>query len=183
MNTEQNFIDVNGTTTATSTLASRITSPTIPRGTGVGERVGSSLRFTRVDMRIHIAPASTTSANTSVRIIAVRNKEAGNASVSKILQTTTSFSSPINNLFKDLGLVLLYDEIFTVGTVTSGVGNVDIVRTFTGDNWHLQYTNANTDGSLTDVESGCISVFWMVDQVNTTAPVFTSTARYWYVDN
>lgn len=183
LNTELNYADANGTTTATSTLASRITMPTIPQGVGVGSRVGASLRIAKLQLRIHVAPAATMSADTSVRFLLVRNRDAGNAQVSNILQTTTLFSSPLNSELEALNIDVLDDWIAQCGTVTSGTGNIDIVRTYTRDDWHVNYDVTDTSGAVANIIGGAMSLYWYVDQVNTLAPVFTSTMRYWYVDN
>lgn len=183
LNTESNYIDATGSTTSTATLSSRIAHPTIPQGSGVGQRVGSSLRLTRLDLRINIANVAAMTSDTSVRILVVRNKANGGAQPADILQTTTNFASPIHHLFKEHELVLLWDEIVTVGTATSGMGPVNIVRSFTGENWHVQFDDTDTSGVLANVVEGAISVFWMLDYVSGAAPVFNSICRYHYVDN
>lgn len=182
LNTEDKFVDVAGTTTSTATLVKRIASPTIAQGLTVNTRSGASIRITRADLRITaVTPAAATTANV-IRVIVVRHREADEPTASEILATTTDITSPQFNSASARGVDFLMDQNFTIGTATGGDGSVSITRSFTSDNWQMVWTNSDTTGVPTNLIEGSISVWWMIDNV-TTAPVFTSTMRLWYVDN
>jgi aerobic-type carbon monoxide dehydrogenase small subunit (CoxS/CutS family) len=182
LNTENMFVDTAGTTTSTATLVQRIASPVIPQGDTVGSRAGVSIRVDSVDLRIScVVPAAATTGNV-VRIIAVRNRKDGSASVADILQTTTDISSPIHNLFAEHQLELLMDQTYELGTATGSPGAFYVHRVWNPTDWHMTWTDSDTTGVNSNLVEGAISVWWYVDNV-TTAPVFTSTMRVRYVDN
>lgn len=182
LNTETNYVDVNGTTTATTTLASRIASPTIAQGDGVGNRAGMSVRISRVDTRISIVvPAAATTANV-VRIIQVRHRRTGAPALSDILETTTSITSPIADHAKRMGVDILKDICVPLGTATGGDGSAYVEWSHVGLSDHMTWPDSDTTGLPSACINGCINTYWYVDNV-TTVPVFTSTSRYWYVDN
>lgn len=183
LNTETKFVDTAGTTTSTATLVSCIASPTIAQGLTVNTRQGANIRITKINQRISISAAAAATLGCNVRIITVRNKWSDSTiAVADILQTTTDFSSPFHNLFQEHGLELIQDETVRIGTATSDNSVVTIDRQFSRPNWQMTWTDADTTGVPSNLVRGAIQTFWMVDNV-TTAPVFTSTNRLWFVDN
>lgn len=183
LNTETKYIDVVGSTTATATLGSRISSPTIPQGLTVSQRQGVNIRVTKVEQRINILAAAAATNGCNVRILTVRAKlQDGVPVVADILQTPTDFSSPIHNLFKEHGLELLQDEIVRVGTPTADNASVTIERTFSLPNGQMTWIDSDTTGVPANLVRGAIVTYWYLDNV-TTAPYFTATNRFWYVDN
>jgi hypothetical protein len=182
LNTETKYVDVAGTTTATGTLATRIASPTIPQGATVGGRNGAGVRVTKVEQRINIEAATAATKGCNVRIITVRHKHSGTPAVADVLQVTTDFSSPIHNNIVANHIEVISDQTYTVGTSTSENATVLVANTFSRANWQMEWTDADTTGVPADLINGGIVTMWMIDNV-TTAPVFTSTNRVWFVDN
>jgi len=180
LNTELKYVDTAGTTTVTATLTSRIASPTIAQGLTALTRTGSSIRVVDCELRINAASASAT-AYTQIRVIVTRFLEASAPATSAILQSTTDFSSPLNHLFKANGLQLLDDFVIVVGTGTVD-GVTSIVKHYKNDNWHMQWTDADTTGAPANLVSGGIYVHWYADQISV-APIMNSTMRIRYVDN
>ena len=183
LNTEEKFIDANGTTTATSTLVQRIAMPAIPQGVGDNERVGSNLRITRVETRIIISAAAAATTGGVVRIIQVRHKEAVAPTAAEILEVTTEASSPYNKKQKELGITVLKDIFVPIGTVTGGNSVAAVEWTHSGTNDQVSFATADVTGVNTNVYTGVISTWWMMDSNFSTAPVFASTSRYYWVDN
>ncbi len=183
LNTEQNFIDTNGTTTATTTLVSRIAMATIPQGAGVGSRIGASIRITSAELFIQVAAATTATNGNTIRVLVTRNGSDGNAAVGEVLQTTTSISSPIFHLLEESDIELLDDFTIDVGMPGGGNSTRFVKKTYTGRSWHCQWPDTDTTGTPSTLLEGAINVFWFIDAVYTAAPVFTSTMRLNYVDN
>lgn len=183
LNTETKYSDSVGTTTATGTLVSRIPSPTIAQGLTVNTRQGTNIRIVKVEQRINIQAAVAATLGCNVRIITVRQRlNDGTITVADVLQTSTDFSSPIHNLFHEHGLTLLQDETVRLGTATADNSCITLERTFKLPNGQMTWTDADTTGVPSNLVRGAIQTFWMVDNV-TTAPYFTATNRFWYVDN
>ncbi len=183
LNTEENYIDASTSTTTSTTGASKLTFPTIPQGTSVGQRIGSSIRLTRIEFRLQVtAQAAATTAN-SIRVLMTRNKDPGAAQATDILQTATDITSPLNHIYKEKGLQLLLDEVINVDPA----GNGSCYRTWIIDdramnNMHVQYPDTDTAGLASSILEGQVNVFWYADSV-TTSPVFTGKVRFCYVDN
>lgn len=183
LNTEEKFVDVNSTTTATSTLAQRIAFPTIPQGLDDNSRVGNGFRITRVHTCIHITAASAQALPTVVRIIQVRNKATGEPIVGRILETTTRSTSPYNSEMAKLNIEVLFDRSVTI-TPKSGGGSSAVVEwTHSRANDQVVYPTDDTTGLPSNLTSGCISTWWMLDLNFDVSPVFQATSRYYYVDN
>jgi len=182
LNTETKYVDVNGTTTATGTLVLRIQPPTIAQGSTVNQRNGAGVRITAVDQRINITAATAATAGCNIRIIVVRHLHAGNPNVADVLQTTTDISSPLHNNLRANHIELISDQTYSLGTADSGNSSLYISNTYSRANWQMEWTDADTTGVPANCINGVIATMWMIDNV-TTAPVFTSTNRYWYVDN
>ena len=182
LNTEEKFIDVNGTTTATSTLASRIAAPTIPQDITDNGRTGSSLRITRVETRVSISPVLTSTTPSFVRIIQVRHKRSGACPAASVLEVTTSMTSPYNVNHQSLGVEILYDQVLPVCSFDGGVGAY-VEWTVNRANMHIIFTTGDTTGVVGNQEEGAITTFWMMDTNFTVAPIFASTSRYYFVDN
>lgn len=182
LNTESKFVDVAGTTTATATLTSRIAAPTIAQGLTVGTRTGASLRVTKVETRISIVAALAATLPTNVRIIQARNTRTGQSVPADILETSTDFSSPINNECAANGIQILKDVVVPIGTATGGDGCAYLQWTHSALSDHMLWPDADTTGTPAACIKGCITTLWMLDNV-TTAPVFTAKSRYWFVDN
>lgn len=182
LNTETKFLDVAGTTTATTTLSTRIQSPTLAQGLTDSTRTGASVRITKVETRVSIVvPAAATTANV-VRIIQVRYLRTGAPALADILDTTTDITSPLNDHHADLGVQILKDLSVPLGTATGGDGSAYVHWTHTGLADHMTWPDADTTGTPAACLKGAIYTYWMVDNV-TTVPVFTSKSRYWFVDN
>jgi len=182
LNTEEKFLDVSGTTTATSTLVSRIAMPVIPQDNTDNGRSGSSIRVTRVHTRIAISPVLTSTTPSFVRIIQARNLNAGNPSAADILEVTTEMTSPVNKNAAAKGIQILKDEVVPIGAFNGGMGAyVEWVHSGASD--HMVYTTSDTTGVAGNVVKGAINTFWMLDANFTVAPVFASTSRFFYVDN
>lgn len=183
LNTEEKYVDVNGTTTATSTLAQRIASPTIPLGTDDNSRNGSSIRITRVHTCIHITAASAQTLPTVVRIIQVRNRAVDVPNVARILETTTRSTSPYNAESKELNIDILYDRSVTIAPKTAGNSSAVVEWTHQAMGDHMVWPTTDTTGLPADLNKGAIATFWMLDLNFDVAPVFQATSRYYYVDN
>jgi len=183
LNTEEKFVDVNGTTTATSTLAQRIAFATVPQGQDDNSRIGNGFRITRVHTCIHITAASAQALPTVVRIIQVRNKATGEPIVARILESTTRSVSPYNSEMKSLNIEVLYDRSVTITPKTGGGSSAIVEWTHQRVNDQVVYPTSDTTGLPADTTSGCIATFWMLDLNFDVAPVFQATSRYYYVDN
>lgn len=181
LNTEDKFVDTAGTTTATTTLTSRIASPTIPQGLTASTRSGSSIRITKAQLRINIQSGDA-ALPVLVRVIVTRFRQPSAPATSAILQTTTDFSSHLNHHFTANGLELLMDKVYTVGSKTSDTGSIYINKTFTNPNWHMIWADSDTTGVPADLLEGAIYVHWYADQT-AFPPIFNSTMRMTYVDN
>jgi len=182
LNTEEKFLDVNGTTTATSTLVARIATPVIPQDATDNGRTGSSIRITRVQTRISISPVLTSTTPSFVRIIQVRNLNSGSVAAASILEVTTEMTSPINKNASALGVQILKDIVVPIGAFNGGNGAyVEWEHSGVGD--HLIFTTSDTTGVAANQVKGAITTFWMLDTNFTVAPVFASTSRFFYVDN
>jgi len=182
LNTELKYVDVNGTTTATTTLTSRIATPTIPQGSAVGQRNGAGVRCVKIDQRICIEAAAAATKGCQIRVITVRHKSAAGANVADILQVTTDISSPLHNNLAANHIELISDQTYTLGHATAPNSTILIENTFSRPNWQMEWTDADTAGTPANYINGAIATYWMQDQVST-APVYTSTNRYWFVDN
>lgn len=183
LNTEEKFVDVNGTTTATSTLTQRIAFCTVPQGITDETRIGNGFRITRVHTCIHITAASAQTLPTVVRIIQVRNKASAAPLVARILEDTTRSTSPYNSEMSALNIEVLYDRSVTI-TPKSGGGSSAVVEwTHQRANDQVVYPTSDTTGLPADVTSGAIATFWMLDLNFDVSPVFQATSRYYYVDN
>lgn len=182
LNPESKYVDVAGTTTATGTLQSRIAAPTIAQGLTNTTRTGATVRISKVETRISIVAAAAATSPTTIRIIQVRNKRAAQVPVADILQTTTDISSPLQSDYVANGVQILKDMVVCLGTATGGDGCQWVEWTHTGLADHVVWPDADTAGTPGAAEQGCISTYWMVDNVST-APIFTAKSRYWYVDN
>jgi hypothetical protein len=182
LNTETKYVDTAGTTTATGTLVKRIASPTIAQGLTVNTRSGNSVRITRCDLRIWLQVPAATTTPSALRLIVVRHREADEAAVAEILQSTTDISSPIANTAVSRGVQLLMDKVYTLGTTAGGPSSLYINKSFSSPDWQMIWQNSDTTGVPTNLLEGAISVFWMVADAST-APVLTSTMRSWFVDN
>ncbi len=184
LNTEENYVDMALTTTFTSTFASKTTTPAIAQGTGIGSRVGASIRLTRIELRVCIAPAPTQTASSVCRLIMTRNRETGTASAANTVQTTTDVSSPLNHQFTDLGLELLLDEAFPVGLAANGA--VWFKRVITDrqmPDMHMIWPDSDSAGTSGALNEGAINLWGAVDAVNTASPIITGRLRLCYVDN
>lgn len=182
LNPESKYVDVAGTTTSTGTLQSRIAAPTIAQGLTNQTRTGATVRISKVETRISIVAATAATSPTTIRIIQVRNKRAASAQPADILQTTTDISSPLQSDYQANGVQILKDITVCLGTATGGDGCQWVEWTHTGLSDHVTWPDSDTTGLPGAAEQGCISTYWMVDNVST-SPVFTSKSRYWYVDN
>lgn len=182
LNPESKYVDVAGTTTATGTLVSRIAAPTIAQGNTNQTRNGATVRISKVETRISIVAHPTATTPTTIRIIQVRNKRAASVQVADILQTTTDIASPLQSDYAANGVVILKDMVVCLGTATGGDGCQWVEWTHQGLSDHMVWPDSDTTGLPSAVEQGCISTYWMVDNVST-APVFTAKSRYWFVDN
>ena len=182
LNTEEKFLDVNSGTTATTSLVQNIVMPTIPQGLTDNDRTGSNLRITRIDTRIVICAAATSTIPMAVRIIQVRHTEQGLPTAGEILEVTTRLVSPINVKAKAFGIQVLKD--ITVPVDSFGGGSPTIVEwTHSGANDQVAYTTSDTTGVPTNVISGHISTWWMLEENFSVAPTFSGTSRVYYVDN
>jgi len=182
LNTEEKFVDTAGTTTSTATLVSRIVSPTIAQGLTVGTRSGAGVRVTRIQQRINVAATSAATLGTTIRVITVRHRHSGVPAVGDILQTTTDISSPLHNNLAANHIELISDRSYVLGTALSGTGQLLIENEFSRAIWQMEWTDADTTGVPANLINGAIVTLWMQDAV-TTAPVWTSTNRVWFVDN
>ena len=182
LNTETKYVDTSGVTTATATLAARIATPTIPQGSTVGQRQGAGVRITRVDQRICVEAAAAATKGCQIRVITVRHRTAASAAPGDILQVTTDISSPLHNNLAANHIELISDQTYTLGHATAPNSTILIENSFSRPNWQMEWTDADTTGVAANLINGGITTFWMQDQVST-APVYTSTNRCWYVDN
>lgn len=182
LNPESKFVDVAGTTTATGSLVLRIASPTIAQGDGVGSRSGASLRISKVETRIGITAVAAATAGCNVRIIQVRHLKDGTPSTSAILEDPNDFASPISNHVTEQGVVILRDEVVSLGTAAGGPSAVSTQWTHTGLADHMTWPDSDTTGLPSALTKGMIATYWMVDNL-TTAPYFIAKSRYWFVDN
>lgn len=182
LNPETKYVDVAGTTTATSTLQSRIAAPTIAQGNTNQTRNGATVRISKVETRISITAASTAVLPTNVRIIQVRNKRAAQVPVADILQTTTDITSPLQSDYQANGVQILKDITVCVGA-KEGNGSQWVEWTHTGLSDHVVWPDSDTAGTPGAAEQGCISTYWMLDGAFDVAPTFAAKSRYWFVDN
>jgi len=160
----------------------RITTPTIPQSAAVGGRNGAGIRVTKVEQRINVEASVGATKGCNIRVITVRHKHSGLPAVADVLQVTTDISSPIHNNIVANHIELISDQTYTLGTVTSENSTLLIENTFSRANWQMEWTDADTTGATANLINGAIVTMWMCDQVST-APIFTSTNRVWFVDN
>ena len=182
LNTETKYVDVAGANNATSTLVTRIVSPTIPQGATVGGRNGAGVRVTKVEQRINFEASAAATKGCNIRIITVRHRHQGTPAVADVLQVTTDFSSPLHNNLAANHIELISDETVTLGTVTSENCTLLVTNTFSRANWQMEWTDADTTGVPANLINGAIVTMWMLDNTTTT-PTITATNRIWYVDN
>jgi len=183
LNTEEKFVDVNSTTTATSTLTQRIAFATVPQGLTDETRVGNGYRITRVHTTLHITAASAATLPAIVRVIQVRNRASGAPINTRILEDTTRSTSPYNSEMKALNIDVLYDRTVLVNPKTAGGCSAVLEWTHQAANDQVVYPTTDTTGLPADVTSGAIATFWMLANSFDVAPVFEGTSRYYYVDN
>ncbi len=181
LNTEHKYVDTNGTTTVTGTLVNRIGSATIPQGDGVNARNGNSVRITSAELRIDAMPAAAATAPTTIRVIVVRFLQPTGPVNTDILQVATDITSPLDAFISEHGIEILDDFLMRVPTVGGGVGAY-VSKTYTGLDWQMVWTEADTAGSPANLITGGITTWWMGNSIST-APVMTSTMRLNYVDN
>jgi len=182
LNTEDKFVDTAGTTTTTSTLASRIASPTIAQGLTVNTRQGTSIRVTKCELRINISAIAAATLGNTIRVIVVRSNDDSTITLADVLQTTTDISSPIHNLFSAHGLELLDDFTVQLSTTAGGESQRYVKRTYSNDDWHMVWTDADTTGVPSNLVTGCMQVFWYAENSGN-PPTFVSNMRTWFVDN
>ena len=182
LNTETKFVDVGGSATATTSLVTRIVSPTIPQGSAVGGRNGAGVRVTKVEQRINVEANVAATKGCNIRVITVRHRHQGTPAVADVLQLSTDISSPIHNNLAANHIELISDQLHYVGPALSSNSSIQIINTFQRANWQMEWTDADASGVPANLINGAIVTMWMVDNV-TTAPAFISTNRVWFVDN
>jgi hypothetical protein len=183
LNTEENYADGALTTSLTTTLSTKLTPPTIAQAVGIGKRIGSSIRVTRIEVRVNVTAVAASTTGNTVRLIMTRNVETGQAAVADILQTTTDITSPLNHQIGVLGIQVLRDVTFPVNL--HGNGAYYYTTTITDSEWpdmHMIWPDSDTAGTPGALDEGCINLYMMIDSV-TTSPVVTGTVRLCYVDN
>ncbi len=183
LNTEENYADGALTTSLTSTLQTKLTPPTIAQGTGVGKRIGASVRIRRIEVRVQVTAAAASTTGNTIRLILTRNNEPGQASVANILQTTTDISSPLNHQVGVLGIQVLRDVTFDVNNAGPGsyYYKTTILDTEVPE-MHMVWPDSDSAGTPGALNEGCINLYMMSDSI-TTSPVVTGTVRLAYVDN
>lgn len=185
LNTEENYIDANLSTTATTTMASRLTFPSIPQGNGVSTRIGRSVRITRIELRLQVAAAATATTGNTTRVICTRNTNAGVAIAAQTLASTTVISSPIvvDTVTHDNGVYIMDDFTIETAAPAGGISTAWYQHTYRSVDWHLTWPSSDTAGTPAATDCGVFNIFWMVDAIATAAPIYTGSVRVWYVDN
>ncbi len=183
LNTEENYTDQNTSVAMSASFVSHMSAPTIAQGTGVGARVGASIRVTRIEVRLCLSAAAASTTGNLARFILTRNNEPGVAAAANILQSTSLITSPLNHQIEALGIEVLMDV--TVPINNAGLGPAWIHRTITDrdyPNMHMIWPDTDTTGLGSALTEGCINLFAIVDSIST-APTLTGTVRICYVDN
>ncbi len=183
LNTEENYTDQNTSVAMSAAMVSHMSAPTIAQGTGVGARIGASIRITRIEVRLCLSAAAASTTGNLARFILTRNREAGVASAANVVQSTSLITSPLNHQIDALGLEVLMDV--TVPINNAGIGPAWVHRTITDREWpdmHMIWPDTDTTGLGSALNEGCINLFAIVDSIST-APTLTGTLRFCYVDN
>jgi len=157
LNTESKYVDTAGTTTATTTLTSRIASPTIPQGSTVGQRNGAGVRVTRVDQRICVEAAAAATKGCQIRVITVRHRHNGAPGPTDILQTSTDISSPLHNNLAANHIELISDQTYTLGHATAPNSTILIENSFSRPNWQMEWTDADPTGVPGNLINGALA--------------------------
>lgn len=183
LNTEENYVDATIGATLTTTLTNKITFPTIPQGNGVGQRVGSSIRITGFEFRIHLAAGSTQSNGATARWLIVRNVGAGGPAASDFLANISDISSPYVHTYKQREITIIDDFVLDVGTPLSGNSTAFVSKRYNNPNWHCQWPDTDTAGAVGSLLEGAIGIYGIVNAVSTISPTVTGYVRFYYVDN
>jgi hypothetical protein len=192
LNTETKFLyEAIGASVLGTTLGQAMANPVIAQGAAFNQRVGASLRVTRVRYQFSIASASTTTGACAVRVIfAYKDKDVGGVAIAanQVLQTTSDSNSlPAFSLkMKATGIRVLFDKTYYLGVPASDNAVVCDHFDWKPETFDIEYASGDTTGVIADVIRGDIEMFAMLGSVAGTlgtAPSIAIDRCTEFVDN
>lgn len=183
LNTENLYVDINSTTTLTTSLAMQISPHEgITQGDTSSTRSGRSIRLTHWTYRGHIYHNVSNTAGSQHRCIITYQPMSPATTVlgaSAVLQSQTNINSPYAiNL---AGLKILFDKTFVTSSATNPIQKFKFK--YSPLQHHIRWTSADTTGVLANVEEGAVQVFWFSNEVGVNYSTIYSYSRMYYVDN